>query len=65
MKTAVKRIAAYELDCPECGGGIPAPDNGSFMWIPGAYFERTATCPDCNATLRLPDVVRSKLKEPA
>jgi hypothetical protein len=60
MKTAIKRIAAYELDCPECGGGIPAPDNGSYMWLPGYYHVKTTTCPDCNAKIRIPPVVYSK-----
>lgn len=55
MKTAKLRIAAYFVDCPQCGEGIGAPDNESFLWpVDMPVKEKTMTCSACNTRFKLP-----------
>lgn len=57
-KTAKSFPVAWNLDCPECGGGLANPD-GSFMWLlehlPGKGGPtQTVKCTECGAVVKLP-----------
>lgn len=51
---AVRRWISFELECPLCGEGIPAPDNGSFLWHVDLPTFKTTTCPACKQRLVIP-----------
>lgn len=63
LKAAKVRVAAYYIDCPDCGNGICAPDNGSFVWpidMP-IFNQETVKCDDCDGVFTLPKKLRDAL----